>query len=357
MYAFFQKYLNNPGDSADMEVKPLSAEDLKVTSSGQLSTSLKGETIFSLNLKDAEKLNVGLDAKRKNIPGYFPAMLDAAKKRSGYQEPKRVNAPVFAGRFKREGYVIEKFFVKGEGEYIIPYLLLKPDKPGTRAMIYLNPMGKAADAAIGGEVEWFVKNGFTVLVPDLIGTGEMGPGVFKGDTYIDSTSYNIWFSSMLIGRSIVGVRAGDVVRLTRLLQNNGDIKEIYGLAKKEMAPVLLHAAAFDTGISRIALINPYSSYQSIVSSCRYDPAFIHSTVPGALGMYDLPDLAASLAPRKLMMVNITDASGNAIATKDMNDLSVVCNAYKRPNDKEQLQIVTAETKAKLQDSYKEWINN
>jgi hypothetical protein len=74
-------------------------------------------------------------------------------------------------------------------------------------------------------------------------------------------------------------------------------------------------------------------------------------------MYDLPDLAASLAPRKLMMVNITDASGNAIATKDMNDLSVVYNAYKRPNDKEQLQIVTTETKAKLQDSYKEWINN
>ena len=69
-------------------------------------------------------------------------------------------------------------------------------------------------------MEWFVRNGFTVLAPDLIGIGEMGPGIFNGDADIDSISYNLWYTSMLIGRSIVGIRAGDVVRLTRLLKKN-----------------------------------------------------------------------------------------------------------------------------------------
>src|SRR5690606_1043359 len=136
----------------------------------------------------------------------------------------------------------------------------------------------------------FVKKGFTVLAPDLIGTGEMGPGVFKGDSYIDSVSYNTWFASMLIGRSIAGIRAGDVVRLAELLKNEYSPQEIYGLARKEMAPVLLHAAAFDADIKSIALIGPCPSYRSIVMNREYDPAFLYGTVPGSVGSYDLSDL-------------------------------------------------------------------
>ena len=94
---------------------------------------------------------------------------------------------------------------------MIPYLLFIPDKPNSKAMIYLHPSGKSAEASVGGEIEWFVNNGFTVLAPDLIGIGEMGPGAFNGDAYIDGNSHNIWYASMLIGRSIVGIRAGDVV--------------------------------------------------------------------------------------------------------------------------------------------------
>src|SRR6185437_4911418 len=70
-YAFFEKSLNNPGDTSDVEIKPLSGEELHSTSTGQLSTSLKGETTFSLNKKDAEKRMEKLSAARKNIPGYL----------------------------------------------------------------------------------------------------------------------------------------------------------------------------------------------------------------------------------------------------------------------------------------------
>ena len=77
----------------------------------------------------------------------FPEVLISAKKLSGYQEPSVINEPVFTGRIQREGYVIEKYFVKGEGDYVIPYLLMLPAKPNNKALIYLHPSGKSAEAS------------------------------------------------------------------------------------------------------------------------------------------------------------------------------------------------------------------
>jgi len=252
--------------------------------------------------------------------------------------------------------VIEKYFVKGEGDYVIPYLLMIPAKPNHKALIYLHPSGKSAEASAGGEMEWFVSKGFTVLSPDLLGIGEMGPGTFRGDSYIEEISYNMWFISILIDRSLVGIRAGDVVRLTNLMKKNGRISEIYGLAMKEMAPVLLHAAAFDPAIKQIALIEPYSSWSSIVMNRFYKPEFVHSLVPGALKAYDLPDLAACLAPRKLMMAGVTDGYGKTTDSESINkDLSIIKIAYQNKKADSQLNIVPMIPNEKPYDLYMEWI--
>ena len=356
-YAFFQKFLDNPGDSTDLETKSLPEDELKVTATGQLATSLKGETAFSLNLKDAEKRMGKLESKRKNFPAYLTGALASAKKLSGYEEPKPAEKAIFAGRIQRDGYVIEKYLVKGEGNYMIPYLLLKPNTPGDKALIYLNPSGKSADVEVGGQMEWFAKSGITVLAPDIVGAGELGPGIFHGDSYIDSVSYNLWFASMLIGRSIVGIQAADLVKLANLLKDDLHFKEIYGLAKSEMSAALLHAAAFDEDIRKVALIEPYSSFRSIVMNRNYDPHFIQSTVAGSIGIYDLPDLAASLAPRKLLIAGITDGTGNSGNTSDIDqDLSVIKAAYDKRKI-EQLQIIQPSKIGKLPEYLKTWMAN
>lgn len=341
MYAFFQRSLNNPGDPGDEEIEPLSAEELQVTSTGQVSTSLGGETIFSLNRKESEILVKELQSAREDIsPQFFSTVVSSAKKLSGYRDPAGTALPIFTGRFQREGYVIEKYFVKGEGDYPIPYLLMKPDKPNHKALLYLNPAGKSAEALAGGEMEQFVKQGFTVLAPDLLGFGEMGPGDFRGDAYIGNTSFNTWYASMQIGRSIVGIQAGDVIRLVRLLNEDKSMDEIYGIAKEQAASVLLHAAAFEPLIKRVALIEPYSSYRSIVMTPSYRPLFIPSTVPGALTAYDLPLLSASLAPRKLMMVGTTNGDGELTDQEGIDkDLEIIKKVYKEKGADKQLNIL------------------
>jgi len=356
MYAFFQKYLGNPGSPDDEAVKILTAEEMQVTKTGQASTSLGGETVFSLNRKEAEKLVSKLQSSRNNPVKHIGDVLNSAKNLSGYQNPSEIDEPVFTGRYQKEGYVIEKYFIKGEGNYIIPYLLMIPSGAGSKALIYLHPSGKSAEASDGGEMEWFVRHGFTVLAPDMIGVGEMGPGVFQGDAYIEGGSHNLWYASMLIGRSIVGIRASDVVKLTRLLKKNTEIEEVYGVSRKEMAPVLLHAAAFESAITRIALIEPYSSYQSIVINRFYNSSFIPGVVPGALTAYDLPDLAACLAPRNLLMAGVTDGYGKITDTASINnDLNIIKIAYQNQKAEGRLNIVSMNQNEKLYGILTEWI--
>jgi len=339
MYAFFQKHLQLPGKPDEEEVEFCSAEELQKTTTGQLSTSLNGETIFSLNRKESEKLVSQLQNKRSTSPDGISGTVIPAKNLSGFREPSDVNDPVFTGRFQRENYVIEKYFVKGEGDYVIPYLLMIPDKSNNKAVIYLHPSGKSAEAAEGGEIEWFVKNGYVVLAPDLIGTGETGPGSFKGDAVIGGISYNMWFTSVIIGRSIVGIRAGDIIRLRMLLNSYHNKNEVYGVARKEMTPALLYASAFDKNINRIALIEPYSSYRSIVMNRFYYPGFVQNLVAGALTDYDLPDLAASLAPRKLILAGTTDGNGEQKDQESViNDLDIILKSYRAFNSAGQLKI-------------------
>jgi hypothetical protein len=350
MYAFFQKHLNNPGNPDDVEYELLSSEEVQVTKTGQVSTSLGGETVFSLNRKETEKLAGALEVSRSDIDRHLSEVLSSARRLSGYHEPAKVNEPAFTGRFQRDGYVIEKYFVKGEGNYIIPYLLFKPEKPNNKALLYIHPSGKAKEAPAGGEIEWFVRNGFTVMAPDMLGVGEVGTG--------DSTNVlrKEWYASILIGRSVTGIRAGDVVRLTRVLGKSNEISDIYALAKEEMAPVLLHAAAFEPTISRIALIKPYSSSLSIVMNRFYDSRYISSTVPGMLAAYDLPDLAASLAPRKLLIINATDGEGKTLTAESIkNDLNIIQTVFHSRNADNQLNITFLRDSKKPYDSYLGWI--
>lgn len=353
MYAFFQKTLNNPGDSTDIRIPTLDADDLLVTRDGQISTSLKSATVFDLNARNADMRMKSLEALRET-DSHRSQILSRAKSLSAYEEPAPAAAPLFVGRSPRKGYGVEKYILTDQQDYPIPYLLFKPDKPSGKGLLYLNPQGNQADAAVGGPIEFLVNNGVTVLVPDLIGYGEMGPGIFRGDSNINNVPYNSWFAALLVGKSIVGIHASDAVKLTRLLMKQDGITEVSGLAKQEFTPVLLHAAAFEPAISRIALIEPYSSYRSVVKNFRYNHRFLFSTVPGSIGQYDLPDLAASLAPRRLLIAGSTDGNASNSNTAEIEkDLAVVRNAYR--SNAASLQVIPADP-ANLQSSLLSWLN-
>ncbi len=132
------------------------------------------------------------------------------------------------------------------------------------------------------------------------------------------------------------------MKLCRYLINHADppIEHVYGVASGSMAPVLLHAAAFDDIITKAAFLEPYLSYQSIVMNKFYDPDFVHSTVAGALTVYDLPDLAAALAPRPVLLVNITDQNGQPVHNQSLvkQTYEVAYRSYRMKNAEESYTI-------------------
>ena len=336
MYAFFQEHLNLPGSKEEEEVEYLTEKELQTTTTGQISTSVKdAETVFTLNEKEAEKKIGTLQQARKKPKQHLQNVIASAKRLSGFKEPSLSDEPVFTGRTTENQITIETYYLKGEGDYVIPYFMYIPEKTNGKGIVYLHPNGK--NGIDKNKIGRLIDQGFTLLVPDLIGTGELGDGALRGDAYINNISYNLLYSAMLIGKSIVGIQSADVIKLSHQLLSREGIVNIQGISEENMSPVLLHAAAFDPTISRVTLIRPYSSYQAFTENRFYNPKFVYSLVPGALTAYDLADLAATLAPRELVVEDITDVNGKIIRI-DENDFGIVIQAYSKKGALDQLQF-------------------
>ncbi|MCK5853493.1 acetylxylan esterase [bacterium] len=359
---FFQKYLELPGSSADNPVEFLTPEELQITTTGQVLTSLGGETIFSLNKKDAEKFLDKLEQSRKNPEVYLKNVVSSAVTISGYKAPVKLGKAVFTGRYVRDGYVIEKYYISGEGDYPIPFLLFIPNKCSGSPVIYLNPAGKASTSLPSGEIEMFVKKGHTVLAADLIGFGEMKqkiPSWSKFRSGLGEISDPHWGSPIAVGGSIVGLHAGDIQRLVLYLKKRSDLKskEIFAVAKGDICPALLHVAAIEKSFSKIALIDPLISYRTIIMNKFYKLNPMFPLIPSVLTAYDLPDLITALAPKKLLIVNAHDQLCELASDELINrDYKFVKNVYLRKGYIDNLVIKTEDGLQDFSEVFSRWLD-
>ena len=315
MYAFFQKYLNNPGSPADLDVEVLEEKELWATETGQLATSLKGETIYSLNKKVVQNQIAKLKVIRgsEDFDDHINMVGNEAGQLSGFEYPESYGMAVFSGRYVKREYVLEKYLVPGSGDYMLPAALFMPaGKRNNEVVLILDEQGMQHTATKDSlMIHSIVKQGYSVLLFDVPGIGSLGPGYLKGDAYIDNTSFNQWFAGIHTSKSIVGMRAEDIIRILQFIKT--DFKEFETISTIADGPVgseVLHAAVFDGAIEKVCLIQPFLSFADIALSREYSPGFIPSTVAGAIDKYDLPDLMAALCPRKVLILNPLSANGD-----------------------------------------------
>lgn len=331
---FFQKSLNLPGDPKDEDVEVTKSEDLFVTKTGNLASSFGNtETVFSLNRKESQDLFMDIGRSRENTEKHLGEVNSMAKKLSGYIEPPENIKSVFRGRYQRDGYSVEMYALHGEGNYVIPLLVFIPAMMSeSPAIIYIHPEGKITDAQPGGKIEQLVRKGFIVAAPDVIGTGEVRNNALNGNNFL----------SMMIGRSVLGIQAGDVSRVVNFLRDRPGVDpgRIGAVAFDEMGPVLLHAASFNKSISSITLAGSLISYQSVVMNERYDPGFLNNYVAGALTAYDLPDLIGNLAPRKIAIAASRDQLRNTASPEMVKkELEFPLLVYSKRNMPERINII------------------
>ncbi|MEK6478282.1 acetylxylan esterase [Catalinimonas sp. 4WD22] len=351
MYAFFQRHLQNPGSAKDEDVPLFTLEELQVTSTGQVATALDSKNVFELNREASEKKKAKVKQQRASLQP--EKIIQEATSLSGYEAPQSATEVHFAGQYQREGYKVQKYLMIGE-EHVNPYLLFVPDAGQSKQVVlYFHPEGKASQAGKGEEIERLVKQGFTVLAADVLGAGELGPGYLKGDAYIEGVSYNQWFASILVNQSIVARQAADMVRMVKHIKEEGDEAEITAIAHSTLTPALLHAATFEPAIDRIALVEPLLSYASLVEHENYDPEWVPGSVAGALNGYDLVDLAATIAPRKLLIVNPQNHISEAVQPEVFEEeWSFVRDFYPNPSG---FTVIYPEAQEGLSAPLKDWL--
>ncbi|NMC39544.1 MAG: xylan esterase, partial [Bacteroidales bacterium] len=308
IYSFFMKHFNLRGDPAETEADILPREELTVTPTGQVATSVGGKRIFDLNKEFSEGLIEGIENSRKNNPDHLTRAVEKARILSGYRLAGNLKGEfVINGKYQREGYTVGKYALETGADYAIPVLLFMPDSVRGKypAVIYLHPGGKHTDAKPGGQIEQLARNGFIVAAVDLAGTGEV-----KNTAGREHTE---GFTAVLAGRSIPGIRAENIVMVANALGKleNVDPEMIAGVGINEMCIPLIHAAAFSNKIKAIVLAGPIVSYRSVAMNRDYrigfntrkDGGYWHPYevdfswgVGGALTSYDLPDLIAGIAP-------------------------------------------------------------
>jgi dienelactone hydrolase len=282
IYSWFNRWLRGAaGPVAEPPIDADTEESLLCTPTGQISTSLGGETASTLVRTRAAAM-----LSPKN-PGEA-----AVRNRTGF---KPATDPVSAeshGVLAREGYRIERL---AYWKYI-PALLFTPDKPapGRPAILFVDTRGKAQEARPGGDLDALAKLGYTVLAIDPIGTGETA---FKDIERI------AWMG-LMIGKPLMGYRMQDVIRGIDILeQRNLLANGLIGFGKGRLAVDLLHAAAVDRRLSALVLENMPASYRAIASAPLHKE--IHDIVLNdVLRAYDLPDLVRSLAPRPVTLINL-----------------------------------------------------
>ncbi len=361
MYAFFQKYLDNPGNPDDQEVELTNEKELWVTESGQLATSIKSETIYSLNRRIARNqiAKLKLNRARVDMDEHIGKAVSEAKRLSGFSIPGSFGEAVFSGRYVKEEYILEKYLIPGSGNYMLPVAMFSPVGEGNNEVVLLldeQGMERAAEKD-SLMIHSMLKQGYSLLLFDVRGIGSLGPGYLKGDAYIDNTSFNQWFAGILTNKSLVGMRAEDILRIIQFVNNDfEEFESISAIASGACGSELLHAAAFDSSIQKIGLIHPFISFADIVLNRDYSPTYIPSTVAGAIEEYDLSDLMAALSPRKLLIINPQSETGDLAGDEQKScRLSYPRIVYNQKGHEDHFQNMVVEEGQPFNEQIIEWL--
>jgi hypothetical protein len=309
------KWLKGEEDDGKEPAISLASEaELQCTPTGQVSTSFDGESVFTLNRKRADQVRAKASAKQD--------VLAAARELSGYRPLSGAPRVTHYGTLRKSGYRVEKIVYESEPGILIPAVLAIPEQqsPEHDAVIYADGHGKAA---VASKLEEWMKKGTVVLAIDARGFGET-----RDKSEAASEDGRIWFgddssttAAFLLGKTLVGLRALDIIKGFDLLSERQDLslKRIGVMGAGGASVPALFAAALDDRIRSLELDGMLMSYRSVIDTRIHRLAY-EQVIPGVIRKFDLPDLVNALSPRSVRITSLVDAMGDPVPVKTAAEL-------------------------------------
>lgn len=294
---FFLHHLKGApaGDAPFTALRPEHAEDLLVTPTGQVATSIGRETVASIVRAHSAKPTGAQSTLRGDIRA-----LTAAQAKPGASPPMVRRLTTESGLYRLDSIAIQSDGLELPGKIAIP------QSPGRKpAILMVAPL-----ADIQTEFDRLAQAGRIVMqfepTPAPPGTeGLKSP--YLGPFNLLS------LRAFLVGKTIVGLRIDDVIRAVDWLAARGDVDpgKISAYGAGAYGTVVLHAAALDARIQRIVLENTLASYRMAIEQPLHRN-ISEVMIPGVLLHYDIDDLVRAISPRQVVMVNPVDATGAAL---------------------------------------------
>ncbi|HSD65839.1 MAG TPA: alpha/beta fold hydrolase [Vicinamibacteria bacterium] len=327
-YRWLERWLHGRDDEGTEPAVDTELEsDLYATPTGQVSTSYdQGETVQSLNRAAAERMfpnrrALGLDAE--GLRGLVRARLRVAEKRDAPTVRSR-------GELGRDGYRVERVALHTAPGITVPALVFVPAGGPARkpAVLLVHGAGKGAEAAPGGDLEALVRAGHVVLAPDPRGMGESRP-TSSGGGY--DPAWQMLQRALLVDRTLVGMQVEDLLGAYDVLESRADVDPAHiALVGKGHGGILaLVLAALQPKVEKVAVEGTVASYMEIARA-RFHENLTAAIVPGVLRDFDLPDLAAAIAPRPLWIVDPRTPTGALVPTdRARREYTSAALAYER----------------------------
>ena len=321
-------------DTPDAESLVRPDEDLHCTQSGQVATSLRGETVFTLNVRHTVE-----------IAPAEPLLTDAASARA-YQSRIRAAVRRLLALTHAEPHGTVAYQVLREedhGEYRrlhlsitvaagfdLPAYALLPAAPSGDALPVLYAGGEGAATVTHPLAELSrrcVATGATILALDLRGMGEAADRTGEqsyesGDEttrrLLGTEAFADYYCRVL-GESLLAQRVGDILAganvAAELAGKPGAPVALMGAGRCGI--VALHAAALCERFAEVTLQRILWSYRLATETKLHTALHGADTVFGALAEYDLPQLVAAVAPRPVSLEKPLDAAGEPVCTPEV----------------------------------------
>lgn len=305
MYNWFARWLK--GESQPVAEEPViqaeTEETLFVSANGSMVQSFHGETPFTLNRKRS----------LSKTPPDLARLLGVDRSAAGANT-------ITVGRASYHQTLVEAVEFPAAPKVWVPAWLYQPkaSDPSKPLVIVLEPGGRNA----WHESELYNRmaaGGCVVCAPDLRGIGDMTPEFSRGAARHarphNSEEEYAW-SALVLGKPLAGQRVTDILSIVRGLRSRAEFgrRRVILAARGVLTVPAQFAAALEPAIDSLYLADGLISFRSIVETEVYKYPF-GNFVPNLLAHTDLPELTASLAPRRVTLAGAIDAAGNRLAAE------------------------------------------
>lgn len=302
VYNWFARWLKHETAPVTEEppTEPEKDQTLWVAESGSTVRSFHSETPFTLNR----------DRQVMVRPTPLGELIGAERPADGLR-------PVVLRRAAWRGIAIEALEVESAAQVRLPAWLYLPARDtAKRILLLLEPAGRDIRWQEGGLYHTLAQRGYAVCAADVRGVGDLAPEMGRGAadyarSHADEENY-AW-ASLILGKPLVGQRVTDILALAAALRGHPALRglTLKVAALSRLTTPALFAAAMDPAIGELYLAGGLISYRNVVETERYNAPF-GSFAFGILQHTDLPDVAASLAPRRVYLAGAVDAAGSTM---------------------------------------------